>query len=134
MCPDTRHFGLKVVPVWILWGHSVYYLGTWTLRVRLIYFMQQSVLVHTSGPCMLYYLLLLQPRTLPDLPAFTLPQNPVLGGSWVVIIISRVISRVTTVITYIWGLISLLWPAMRLLQPKGLPTCVAGRTARILPK
>ena len=28
------YFVLKVVPIWVLWGLSIYYLGTWTLRVR----------------------------------------------------------------------------------------------------
>ena len=35
------YFGLEVVPIWVLWGHCMYYLalspkpwlGTWTLRV-----------------------------------------------------------------------------------------------------
>ena len=27
------YFGLKVVPIYVLWGESICYLGTWTLRV-----------------------------------------------------------------------------------------------------
>ena len=26
------YIGLKVVPIQVLWGQSIYYLGTWTLR------------------------------------------------------------------------------------------------------
>ena len=32
--PNSLYFGLKVVPTQVVWGHSIYYLGTWTLRVR----------------------------------------------------------------------------------------------------
>ena len=33
MYPNSIYFGLKVVPIQVLWGQSIYYLGTWTLRV-----------------------------------------------------------------------------------------------------
>ena len=33
MYPNSIYFGLKVVPISVLWGQSIYYLGTWTLRV-----------------------------------------------------------------------------------------------------
>ena len=33
MCPNSIHVGLKVVPIWVLWGQSIYYLGTWALRI-----------------------------------------------------------------------------------------------------
>ena len=32
MYPSSRYFGLEVVPIWVLWGQSIYNLGTWTLR------------------------------------------------------------------------------------------------------
>ena len=31
MYPNKRYIGLKVVPIWVLWGQSIYCLGTWTL-------------------------------------------------------------------------------------------------------
>ena len=34
MYPNSRYFGLKVVPIWVLWGQRLYYLGTWSLRER----------------------------------------------------------------------------------------------------
>ena len=34
---EQIYFGLKVVPIWVLWGPSIYYLGTWTLRAGLVY-------------------------------------------------------------------------------------------------
>ena len=33
MYPNSIYFGLKVVPIKVLEGQSIYYLGTWTLRV-----------------------------------------------------------------------------------------------------
>ena len=36
MYPNSIHFGLKVVPIWVLRGQSIYYLGTWTLRVGVL--------------------------------------------------------------------------------------------------
>ena len=33
MYPNSIYFGLKVLPIQVHWGHSIYYLGTWTLRV-----------------------------------------------------------------------------------------------------
>ena len=30
--PKWTYFGLKVVPVWVHWGQSIYYLGTSTPR------------------------------------------------------------------------------------------------------
>ena len=35
MYPSSIYFGLKVVPTWVLWGQSIYCLGTWTLRGRI---------------------------------------------------------------------------------------------------
>ena len=32
MYPNSRYLGLKVVAILVLWGQSIYYLGTWTLR------------------------------------------------------------------------------------------------------
>ena len=32
MCLTNIHFGLKVVPIWVLRGQSIYCSGTWTLR------------------------------------------------------------------------------------------------------
>ena len=34
MYPKSIYFGLNVVPIQVLWGQSIYYLGTWTVRVR----------------------------------------------------------------------------------------------------
>ena len=36
MYPSSIYFGLKikVSPVWVHWAQRIYYLGTWTLRVR----------------------------------------------------------------------------------------------------
>ena len=34
MYPNSGYFDRKVVPIWVLWGQSIYYLGTWTLRDR----------------------------------------------------------------------------------------------------
>ena len=38
MCPNSRYFGLKVVPVWGVWGalwdQSIYYLSAWALSVK----------------------------------------------------------------------------------------------------
>ena len=31
MCPYTRYLGLKGVPIWVLYGLSTYYMGTWSL-------------------------------------------------------------------------------------------------------
>ena len=33
MYPNGRYFGLEVVLIEVLWSQSIYYLGTWTLRV-----------------------------------------------------------------------------------------------------
>ena len=30
MYPNRIYFALKVVPMWVLWAQSIYYLGTWT--------------------------------------------------------------------------------------------------------
>ena len=38
MYPNGIYFGLKVVPNKVLWGHSRNYLGTWTLREKLLFF------------------------------------------------------------------------------------------------
>ena len=35
MYPNSIYFGLKVVPIREIWSQSIYFLGTWTLRVRL---------------------------------------------------------------------------------------------------
>ena len=35
MYPNSIYFGLKAVPIAVLWGQSIYYLGAWTLRVPL---------------------------------------------------------------------------------------------------
>ena len=35
MCPNSIYVGLKVVPIREIWSQSIYFLGTWTLRVRL---------------------------------------------------------------------------------------------------
>ena len=35
MYPNSIYFGLKVVPIEVLWGQSILYLSTWTLRVTL---------------------------------------------------------------------------------------------------
>ena len=32
MYPNSIYFGLKLVSIWVLWGQSIYYVGTWTLR------------------------------------------------------------------------------------------------------
>ena len=33
MCPNSIIYnGLEVIPVWVVWGQSIYYLGTWTLQ------------------------------------------------------------------------------------------------------
>ena len=32
MYPNSIYFGLKVVRIWVPWGQSIYYSGTWTLR------------------------------------------------------------------------------------------------------
>ena len=40
MCPSSIYLGLlglKVVPILVLWGQSIYYLATWTLRVPLFF-------------------------------------------------------------------------------------------------
>ena len=29
---NSIYIGLKVLPIWIHWAQSIYYLGTWTLR------------------------------------------------------------------------------------------------------
>ena len=29
---NSIYIGLKVLPMWIHWAQSIYYLGTWTLR------------------------------------------------------------------------------------------------------
>ena len=34
MCPNSIYVGLKVVPIWVLWGQCIYYMSTWTLRER----------------------------------------------------------------------------------------------------
>ena len=34
MYPDSIYVALKVIPIWVLWAQSIYYLGTWTLRVN----------------------------------------------------------------------------------------------------
>ena len=34
MCPNSRYLGLKVVPILVVWGQSIYYLGTWILWGR----------------------------------------------------------------------------------------------------
>ena len=36
------YFGLNVVPIWVLWGPSTYYLGTWTLRVLQDYMLTRN--------------------------------------------------------------------------------------------
>ena len=33
MYPNSIYMGLKVLPIWVHWAQSIYYLGTWTLRV-----------------------------------------------------------------------------------------------------
>ena len=30
---NSIYFGRQAVPIWVLWGQSISYLGTWTLRV-----------------------------------------------------------------------------------------------------
>ena len=32
MYPHSIYMGLKVLPIWVHWAQSIYYLGTWTLR------------------------------------------------------------------------------------------------------
>ena len=34
MYTNSIYFGLKVVPILVLWGQRRYYLGTWSLRAR----------------------------------------------------------------------------------------------------
>ena len=34
MYPNSIYFGLKVLPIQVHWGHSIYSLGTWTLRAN----------------------------------------------------------------------------------------------------
>ena len=36
MYPNSIYFDLKVVPIKVLWGQSIYYVGTWTIRDRLV--------------------------------------------------------------------------------------------------
>ena len=33
MYPNSIYFSLKVAPLSVIWGQSIYYLGTWTFRV-----------------------------------------------------------------------------------------------------
>ena len=34
MYPNSLYFGPKVVPIKVLWGQKICYLGTWTFRER----------------------------------------------------------------------------------------------------
>ena len=49
MYPNSIDFGLKVVPISVLWGLSIYYLGTWTFKPSTVYDSSGTLIVALKG-------------------------------------------------------------------------------------
>ena len=60
-------FGLKVAPIWVLWGPSICYLGTWTLWALGLTNIDGS----SKGPAALRSLQMLAAAMTPDHDALT---------------------------------------------------------------